>query len=139
MTTDNSCIFCKIISGDIPSIKVFEDDDTLCFMDINPAQPGHALVIPKRHWADVHAIPDDEISAVVKTAKRVAGAVQRAQAPDGINLVQSNGEGAAQSVMHFHMHVLPRSRGDELMLNWGLRPGNMEEIGDVAERIRAEL
>ena len=136
---DDNCIFCKILAGGIPCIKVFEDDDTLCFMDINPAQPGHALVIPRQHWTDVHAIPDDAISAVVTTAKRVAGAVDRALAPDGINLVQCNGEGAAQSVLHFHMHVLPRSNGDELRLNWGLEPGDLDEIGAVAGRIRAEL
>ena len=139
MTTDSDCIFCKILAGEIPSIKVFEDDQTLCFMDINPAQEGHVLVIPRNHWPDVHAIPDDAIGAVVRTAKRVAGAVNSALRPDGINLVQANGKGAAQSVHHFHMHVLPRRLGDELRLNWGLVPGNVDEITAVAGRIKAEL
>jgi histidine triad (HIT) family protein len=139
MKTDGNCIFCKIVSGEIPSIRVFEDDATLCFMDINPAQQGHALVIPREHWADVHDIPEDLISAVVRTAKRVAGAVHGALAPDGINLVQCNGQGAAQSVAHFHMHVLPRTLGDDLKLNWGLIPGNMDDIQAVAERIRASF
>ena len=139
MTTDSDCIFCKILEGEIPCIKVFEDDDTLCFMDINPAQEGHALVIPRDHWPDVHAIPDDAIGAVARTARRVAGAVNSALRPDGINLVQANGRGAAQSVGHFHMHVLPRRMGDELKLNWGLVPGNMDEIAAVAGRIKAEL
>ena len=139
MTTDSNCIFCKVLSGDIPSIKVFEDDETLCFMDVNPAQEGHALVVPRQHWADVHAIPDDAIGAVVRTAKRVASAVNAALGPDGINLVQSNGEGAAQSVGHFHMHVLPRRTGDELKLNWGLVPGNIDEITAVADRIKGQL
>ena len=139
MTTDSDCIFCKILNGQIPCIQVFEDDETLCFMDINPAQEGHALVIPRDHWPDVHSIPDDTIGAVVRTAKRVAGAVNSALQPDGINLVQCNGEGAAQSVGHFHMHVLPRRVGDDLSLNWGLVPGNMDEIKAVAGRIKAEL
>ena len=139
MTTDSDCIFCKILIGQIPCIQVFEDDVTLCFMDINPAQEGHALVIPRDHWPDVHSIPDDTIGAVVRTAKRVAGAVNTALQPDGINLLQCNGEGAAQSVGHFHMHVLPRRMGDGLNLNWGLVPGNMDEIKAVARRIKAEL
>lgn len=139
MTTDSDCIFCKILNGQIPCIQVFEDDETLCFLDINPAQEGHALVIPRDHWPDVHSIPDDTIGAVVRTAKRVAGAVNTALQPDGINLVQCNGEGAAQSVDHFHMHVLPRRTGDDLKLNWGLVPGNMDEIKAVAGRIKAEL
>lgn len=139
MTTDSDCIFCKILDGQIPCIQVFEDDETLCFMDINPAQEGHALVIPRGHWPDVHSIPDDTIGAVVRTAKRVAGAVDTALQPDGINLLQCNGEGAAQSVGHFHMHVLPRRMGDDLNLNWGLVPGNMDEIKAVAGRIKAEL
>ena len=139
MTTDNDCIFCKILCGEIPSIKVFEDDATLCFMDINPAHEGHALIVPREHWADVHAITDEAISAVVATAKRVAGAIDAALEPDGINLLQCNGEGAAQSVLHFHMHVLPRSVGDELKLNWGLVPGDIDRISATADLIRAKL
>lgn len=139
MTTDSSCIFCKIVAGEIPGIKVYEDDDTLCFMDINPAAEGHALVVPKEHRADVHTITDEALSAVVRTAKRVAGAIDAALAPDGINLVQCNGEGAAQSVLHLHMHVLPRSVGDGLELNWGLVPGDMGRIAATADLIRAKL
>ncbi len=139
MITDGNCIFCKIASGEIPSIKLFEDDCTICFMDINPANRGHALVIPREHWVDVHAIPDEAISAVVITAKRIAGALDTSLAPDGINLVQCNGSGAAQSVDHFHMHVLPRVAGDELKLNWGLVSGDSDQIKATAARIRAAL
>ena len=137
MSTD--CIFCKIIAGEIPSFKLYEDDDTFAFMDINPANEGHALVIPKEHAADVHAISDAAISATAMTAKRVASAIEKTLGPDGINLVQANGPAAAQSVFHFHMHILPRRKEDGLKLNWGLEPGDMEAIGALAERIRANL
>jgi len=131
-----NCIFCKIIAGEIPCFKLHEDDDTLAFMDINPASEGHALVIPKAHAADVHAVSQEAIAATVVTAQKVAGAIEKTLHPEGINLVQCNGPAAAQSVMHFHMHVLPRSHGDELKLNWGLNPGDMDAIGALAERIR---
>lgn len=133
------CIFCKIIAGEIPCFKLFESDDTLAFMDINPANEGHALVIPKEHFADVQAVSNAAISSTVITAKMIAAAVEKTLSPDGINLLQCNGPAAAQSVLHFHMHVLPRREGDELKLNWGLEPGDMDAIGQLAERIRANL
>ena len=137
MMTDPECIFCKIIAGEIPSFKIYEDDDTLSFMDINPANDGHALVIPKEHSRDVHEVSAAALSATVRTAQRIASAIDKAMRPDGINLLQCNGAAAAQSVMHFHMHVLPRRGGDELKLNWGIEPGDMDAIGALAERIRA--
>jgi histidine triad (HIT) family protein len=133
------CIFCKIIAGEIPCFKLYESADTLAFMDINPANEGHALVIPKEHSADVHAVSSSAISATVITAKMIAAAIEKTLSPDGINLLQCNGPAAAQSVLHFHMHVLPRRDGDELKLNWGLEPGDMDAIGKLAERIRANL
>jgi histidine triad (HIT) family protein len=139
MSADPDCIFCKIISGEIPSFKIYENDDSFAFMDINPASEGHALVIPKEHAMNVHSISDTAIAATVKTAKKVAAAVDKTLNPEGLNLVQCNGPAAAQSVMHFHMHVLPRANGDELKLNWGLQPGDMDAIGRLAERIRANL
>ncbi|MCP4391485.1 MAG: HIT family protein [Gammaproteobacteria bacterium] len=139
MSADPDCIFCKIIAGEIPSFKIFENDDSFAFMDINPANEGHALVIPKEHAADVHAVSEAAITATVKTAKKVAAAVDKTLSPDGLNLLQCNGPAAAQSVMHFHMHVLPRKNGDELKLNWGLEPGDMDAIGALAEKIRANL
>ena len=134
-----TCIFCRIVAGEIPCFKLHEDDDTLAFMDINPASEGHALVIPKEHAADVHAVSDEAIAATVVTAKRIAAAIDETLSPQGMNLIQCNGPAAAQSVMHFHMHVLPRSQGDGLALNWGLEPGDMDAIGALAERIRANL
>ncbi len=139
MTADADCLFCKIIAGEIPCFKLFENDETLAFMDINPANEGHALVIPKEHAADVYAVSDAAIATTVKTAKKIAAAIDKTLNPDGLNLLQCNGAAAAQSVFHFHMHVLPRREGDELKLNWGLNPGDMEAIGALAERIRGNM
>lgn len=139
MRTDPDCIFCKIVAGEIPCFKLYEDELTLAFMDINPANEGHALTIPKEHWEDVHAIPPDLIAATIQTVKKIAGVVNKSLKPDGINLVQANGKGAAQSVLHFHMHILPRRIGDELKLNWGLRAGDMEAIKEVSERIKKNI
>jgi histidine triad (HIT) family protein len=139
MTVDAACIFCKIVAGEIPCFKLVEDDHTLAFMDINPANDGHALVIHKEHSRDLYTIPDAHIAAVVATAKRVALAVDQTVKPEGLNLLQCNGEAAGQSVFHFHMHVLPRALDDDLKLNWGLTPGDMDGIRGLAERIRANM
>jgi histidine triad (HIT) family protein len=139
MSAQQDCIFCKIVAGEIPSFKIHEDDDTLAFMDINPANEGHALVIPKEHAEDLHAISDEAVSRTVIAAKKIAAAVEKTLTPGGINLVQCNGPAAAQSVLHFHMHVLPRREGDELKLNWGIKPGDMDAIAGLAERIKENL
>lgn len=139
MALESDCIFCKILKGEIPSFKLFEDDQTFAFMDINPAHPGHLLVIPKYHAPNIFEIPPQWLSASVATAQKLAVAVQNTLAPDGINIVQANGEGAAQSVQHFHVHVLPRTNGDGLRLNWGLNPGDMDAIGVLADAIRQGL
>ena len=133
------CIFCKIVAGEIPCFKLYESDDTLAFMDINPANEGHALVIPKEHCVDIHAVSDAAISSTVITAKKIAAAIKKTLSPNGMNLLQCNGQAAAQSVLHFHMHVLPRQDGDELKLNWSLEPGDMDAIGQLTERIRANM
>ena len=139
MSTDPDCIFCKIIAGEIPGFKLYEDDMTYSFMDINPANEGHALIIPKEHARDIHAVSDEAISATAITAKKIANAVNKTLSPDGINLLQCNGPAAAQSVMHFHMHILPRIENDNLKLNWGIKPGDMDAIGELAEKIRENL
>jgi histidine triad (HIT) family protein len=108
-------------------------------MDINPVHDGHCLVIPKAHVETVFEVAPEAFAAAARTAAKVAAAVQRALAPDGLNLVQSNGTGAAQSVPHLHIHVLPRRLGDELKVNWELRPGERDRIAEIAERIRARL
>lgn len=139
MTLDADCIFCKIIRGNIPSVKVLEDDTTLAFMDINPANEGHALAIPKFHAKGFLDVPGDWLTATMLTAQKVARAIDRALEPDGINIVVAHGAGAAQSVLHLHVHVLPRAKGDELKLNWGLRPGDPNAIKKIAEKIRKKI
>ena len=139
MAADADCLFCKIIAGEIPCFKLFENSETLAFMDINPANEGHALVIPKEHASDVYTVSDTAIAATVRTAKKVAAAIDKTLNPDGLNLLQCNGPAAAQSVFHFHMHLLPRREGDELKLNWEIKPGDMDAIGALAERIRGHL
>lgn len=139
MSSDPTCIFCKIVAGAIPCFKLYEDEHSFAFMDINPGNEGHALAIPKAHHADVYSMPPALLGAVAQTAQRVAVAVQKALAPDGMNLVQANGRGAEQSVFHFHLHVLPRKVGDELKLNWGHRAGDMARIEELHARILAAI
>jgi len=136
---NNDCIFCKIVAGEIPCFKVYEDEHTLAFMDINPANRGHALVIPKVHSPDLYESPDETLAATLATARKVARAVRATVNPDGLNLVQANGPGAAQSVFHLHVHIMPRFTGDELKLNWGLKPGDMDEIKTLSEEIARNI
>ena len=136
MRRDPDCVFCKIVAGEIPSFKLFEDEATLAFMDINPANEGHALVIPKEHAPDLYAVSDEALARTSVTAKKVAAALARTLNPDGLNIVQCNGAAAAQSVMHFHVHVLPRVTDDRLAMNWGLKLGDIDAIGRLAERVR---
>jgi histidine triad (HIT) family protein len=139
MQSEANCVFCKIVAGEIPCFKLLEDAQTLAFMDINPAHDGHCLVITKEHYPTVFEISDEAFSAVARSVRRVAQAVNRAISPAGLNLVQANGEGAQQSVTHFHIHVLPRKLGDELKLNWSSRPGDRAVIAAFAEKICAFL
>jgi histidine triad (HIT) family protein len=139
MRTDPNCIFCKIVAGQIPCFKLHEDQHTLAFMDINPGNPGHALAIAKEHWENFAAMPAPLLGPVLATAQRVAKAVERTLEPDGINVLQANGPGAAQSVFHFHLHILPRRTGDELKMNWGHTPGDMAAIKAVYEKIKAAM
>jgi histidine triad (HIT) family protein len=139
MASDPDCIFCKIIAGEIPCFKLYEDAETLAFMDINPVHDGHCLVIPKTHSANVFEIMPEDFAAAARTAAKVAKAVNAAVQPDGINLMQANGEGAGQSVGHFHLHIIPRRMNDGLLVNWELRPGDHDGIAAVAARVREFL
>lgn len=139
MTSDADCIFCRIIAGEIPCFRLLEEKRVLAFMDINPANPGHALVVPKYHAPDLFSLPADDLTAAALAAQRVAGAVRTVLDPPGLNLLQANGPAAGQSVPHFHIHVLPRRLDDGLPMNWSLVPGDMAEIGDLAERLKAAL
>ncbi|MCB1745024.1 MAG: HIT family protein [Gammaproteobacteria bacterium] len=135
MSDTSDCIFCRIVRGEIPSFQLYEDEHSLAFMDINPANQGHALAIPKRHSENLFTIDPEDLAHTAQAAQRVAIAIHKSLAPAGINLVQANGPAAGQSVFHFHMHIMPRIAGDELKLNWGMYPGDMEAIGNLAKRI----
>lgn len=139
MTADPDCVFCKIVAGAIPCLKLYEDAHTLAFMDINPVNDGHALAVAKGHWPTVLDIPPELLGQVALTAQRVARAVSRALSPAGINLAQANGAGAGQTVPHLHIHVLPRRDGDGLSLNWDHRPGDMARIREIHARLLAHM
>lgn len=139
MATDPNCIFCKIVAGQIPSFKLHEDAHTFAFLDINPANPGHALVIPKNHAPNLIASDDADLGKVMATVRRVAAAVDKTLSPHGINLLQANGPGAAQSVFHFHMHIVPRAKDDGLLMNWHPKAGDKAALAALAERIRGNM
>ena len=137
--TDGTCIFCKIVAGQIPCFKLLEDANTIAFMDINPVNPGHALAVAKGHWPTVDVIPPDVLAEVAQIAQKVAKAAFRVLKPHGVNLLQANGEGAGQSVPHLHIHIMPRRAGDGLILNWQPKPGDMKEIEAVHKRLKAAM
>jgi histidine triad (HIT) family protein len=130
------CIFCKIVAGEIPAQIVDEDEHTLAFMDIAPATRGHALVIPKRHAADLWEIDEDEFAAVARSAHRLAQKVKQRLEPDGVNLINSCRPEAWQTVFHLHVHVIPRYSGDPLKLPWVPAAGNLTEIAALADQLR---
>jgi len=133
------CIFCDIVEGRAPAEVVFEDEETLAFMDINPANPGHTLVIPKRHVRNVYELDDETAAAVMKATVRVARAVRAAFQPDGLNLLQSNGPAGGQVVFHLHMHVIPRWYDDGLRLARPPEVRRTMSIEEAADKIRRHV
>jgi histidine triad (HIT) family protein len=137
MSADPDCIFCKLVAGEIPSTRVDEDERTIAFMDISPATRGHVLVIPREHARDLLTVPDEDLAACAAMARRVAARqVERLEA-DGVNLLNSCGAAAWQTVFHFHVHVIPRYEGDPLRLPWVPSPGDSEEIAAAARELTA--
>ena len=136
MASDPDCLFCKIVAGEIPSTRVDEDERTVAFMDINPATRGHALVVPRAHTRDLLSIDADELAAVASAAKRLAARAKERLGADGINLLNSCGPAAWQTVFHFHVHVIPRYEDDPLRLPWTPEPGDEEEIAAAADELR---
>lgn len=133
------CVFCKLRDGQIPSMKIFEDDMTIAFMDINPINSGHCLIITKVHAANLYEADVTDLQAAMATAQRVATAIRDGLKPDGLNMLQANGPAAFQSVPHFHLHLIPRWNNDGKGFDWKLVPGNREQIVKVGERLRALL
>ncbi len=135
----SDCVFCKIRDGELPSMKVWEDERTLVFMDINPLTSGHCLVVVKKHAPTIFEADEEDLKAAMTTAKRVALALLRAVKPDGLNVLQANGAAAFQSVPHFHLHLIPRWANDGKGFDWKLVPGDRGQIVKVGERLRAVL
>ena len=137
MTDD--CVFCRIRDGKIPSKKIYEDDETLAFMDINPLNHGHCLVVTKRHAATLWDADVNDLQAAIATAKKVATALRETVKPDGLNMLQANGAAAFQSVPHYHLHLIPRWVRDGKGFDWKLVPGDREQIAATGDRLRAAL
>jgi histidine triad (HIT) family protein len=132
----DECIFCRIAAGELPAQKIDEDERTIAFMDINPGTRGHALVIPRRHAADLLEVGEDDLAACAATAKRLAGRMKERLAADGVNLLNACGSAAWQTVFHFHVHVIPRYDDDPLRLPWTPGPGDEDDIAAAAEELR---
>jgi len=135
----NDCVFCKIRDGQIPSLKVYEDEHTLCIMDINPLTRGHCLVLTKSHAPTIWDADVADLQAAIVTAKRVAEALKAAVKPDGLNMLQANGAAAFQSVFHFHLHLIPRWNNDGKGFDWKLVPGDREQIMRIGDKLRTAL
>ena len=134
--SDPDCIFCKIVAGELPATIIDEDERTISFMDINPATRGHALVIPRTHSRDLLEIADEDLRATILAAQRLARRVSERLGADGVNLLNSCGAAAWQTVFHFHIHVIPRYEDDPLRLPWTPAPGDQDEIAAAAAELR---
>jgi len=140
MSRRDDCIFCKIVAGDIPCIKLYEDDEALVFMDIMPLNKGHLLVIPKEHYDNILEMEPDLYGRLCSLVCRLSKAVESALGPDGMNVQQLNGAAANQVVPHLHIHLVPRWEGDGVTISqWDPVPGDNDEIKATAEAIQSEL
>ena len=133
------CVFCKIRDGQIPSIKIYEDERTLAIMDINPINSGHCLVLLKTHAPTVWDAQPADLAAAITAAKKVALAIRDTLKPDGLNVLQANGPAAFQSVPHYHMHLVPRWENDGKGFDWALKPGDKAQIQAVGERLKQAI
>lgn len=132
---DDSCIFCKITKGEIPSTTIYEDDDFKAILDISPASRGHVILFPKNHAANLFELQDEDAEKILKIARKCATAMRGVLQCDGINLLQNNGEAAGQTVSHLHIHLIPRYKGDDVNITW--KPGTPEkDSAAIAEQIK---
>jgi histidine triad (HIT) family protein len=131
------CIFCKIIAGEIPSFKVYENDQVFAFADINPINIGHTLIIPKKHAENLWEISAEDLTAIHLASLKLANALKKVLNPEGIAVLQLNGRAVNQVVMHYHLHLIPRCAGDPklTMTEWELVPGDMKAIEGTASKI----
>ena len=132
---DENCIFCKIANGEIPSKTLYEDEGYRVILDLGPASRGHALILPKEHYADLYELPEKNCEEVMRLAKKMATRMTEKLGCSGFNLVQNNGESAGQTVRHFHMHLIPRYDGDGKMVAWEPGSPTQEELEEIKESI----
>jgi histidine triad (HIT) family protein len=132
-------VFCKIVAGQIPSTRVYEDEDALAFMDIGQVNPGHVLVAAKAHAENIYALDEAAAAGIFRAAKRVARAIRDAFSPAGLSVYQANGKAAGQTVFHFHVHLVPRHEGDGMALSWPVKNPPRERLEEHAAKIRAKL
>ena len=137
--TDDKCIFCKIANGEIPSATVYEDDMFRVILDLGPATRGHALILPKNHFADVCALDEKTAAKVLAIGAKVGAAMKEGLGCAGFNLVQNNGESAGQTVFHFHMHIIPRYENGPSIVSWIPGTASPEELAQIAEKIKTSL
>ncbi len=136
----NECIFCRIVAGEIPATRIYEDDDVLVFMDIGPIIEGHALVISKQHYESVVQVPDSLLAKLHVVAKRIAESQLNGLGADGVNIMQNNGKASGQEVPHIHVHVIPRFDGDGHKWNWAAKKyDDLGTMNKLAEKMRKHL
>ena len=132
----DDCIFCKIANGEIPSATVYEDSICRVILDVNPANKGHALIIPKEHYDDIYSMDADTASKIFTIATEVAKAQKAELNPDGLNIIQNNGAAAGQTVFHFHMHLIPRYKGDQVGLGWKMGELSEEDKKEILDKMK---
>ena len=133
---DDNCIFCKLANGEIPTATLYEDEDFRVILDASPAAKGHALILPKQHYANLYELDDSVASKVLVLAKKMITKMTDILGCDGYNIVQNNGEAAGQTVFHFHMHLIPRSKGDEVGLGWKMGELTEEDKEDILCKVK---
>lgn len=133
---DENCIFCKIANGEIPSATLYEDDDFRIILDLGPASRGHALLLPKEHYENLYMLPEELAAKALPVAKKMITKLTEVLGCDGYNVVQNNGETAGQTVFHFHMHLIPRYKGDQVGLGWKMGELTDEERDDILAKLR---
>ena len=134
-----NCVFCRIVAKEIPATVVHEDEHTLAFMDIGQVNPGHVLVALKKHAENIFALDEAQAGAVFRSAAKVARAIRGAFEPQGLSVYQANGAAAGQTVLHLHIHLVPRYEGDGMALTWPVKNPPREKLAQYAEKIRAKL
>nr|WP_310255555.1 HIT family protein [Fictibacillus barbaricus] len=140
LSHDSNCIFCKIVAGDIPAYKVYEDENVLAFLDISQVTKGHTLIVPKDHAKDIYELPEETAAKLFSVVPKIASGIKQTFNPIGLNLLNNNGEAAGQSVFHYHMHFIPRyGTGDGFGAVWKTQDLPAEQMKEIAQNIKEKI